>query len=55
MVMLVAPFDVIRRDRGAVMEREVVAQPEDRTPGGLGKVEPVGQGEMVKLSFRGSS
>ena len=46
-VVLVAPFDVGRRDRRAVVELGARPQPEGRALGVLGKLEVFGQRRMV--------
>ena len=45
--MLVAPFDVRRRDRRAVMELDARPQPERRALGVLGELEAFGERRMV--------
>ena len=46
-VVLVAPFDVFRRDRSAIVEFEARAQPESRAPSVFGKLIALGECRVV--------
>src|SRR5207244_10801662 len=47
LIVLVAPFDIVRRDRRSVMKLDALAQPEGGTSRVLGKLVALGQRGMV--------